>query len=122
MKKLIAVLGLMLAVSPFALAQDKGGSDSKKAPAAAEKAQKEPTAKQKAQRERMSACADKAGERKGDERKKFMSSCLKGEDMAASSPKQAGQKNKMKSCNKDAADKKLKGDERKKFMSECLKA
>ena len=30
------------------------------------------------------------------------------------------QQDKMKSCNKDAADKK--GDERKKFMSECLKA
>ncbi len=121
MKKLIVVLGFMFAASPFALAQDKGTSDSKKAPAAAEKAKKEPTEKQKAQRERMSACADKAGERKGDERNKFMSSCLKGEDPTAS-PKQKGQQNKMKSCNKDAADKNLKGDERKKFMSECLKA
>ena len=120
MKKLIAVLGLVFAVSPIALAQDKGKSDSKKPPAAAENAQKEPTAKQKAQRERMSACADKAGERKGDERKKFMSSCLKGEDPTAS-PKQKDQQNKMKTCNKDAADKNLKGDERKKFMSECLK-
>ena len=28
----------------------------------------------------------------------------------------------MKSCSKDASDKKLKGDERKKFMSGCMKA
>ncbi len=32
------------------------------------------------------------------------------------------QQEKMKTCNKEAADKALKGDERKKFMSECLKA
>ncbi|MDO8319533.1 PsiF family protein [Rhodoferax sp.] len=30
------------------------------------------------------------------------------------------QQNKMKTCNKDAADKKLKGDERKAFMKACL--
>ena len=30
------------------------------------------------------------------------------------------QQNKMKTCNKDAADKKLKGDERKAFMKSCL--
>ena len=35
--------------------------------------------------------------------------------------KQAAQQDKMKTCNKDAGDKKLKGDDRKKFMSECLK-
>jgi len=39
-----------------------------------------------------------------------MSSCLKGED-AGTSDKQKAQQGKMKSCNKDAADKKLKGDE-----------
>lgn len=38
------------------------------------------------------------------------------------SEKQKAQQAKMKSCSKDASDKKLKGDERKKFMSECLKA
>jgi hypothetical protein len=27
----------------------------------------------------------------------------------------------MKSCNKQAGDKKMKGDDRKKFMSDCLK-
>jgi hypothetical protein len=30
------------------------------------------------------------------------------------------QQNKMKTCNKEAADKKLKGDERKAFMKSCL--
>lgn len=32
------------------------------------------------------------------------------------------QRNKMKMCNKEAGEKKLKGDDRKKFMSECLSA
>jgi hypothetical protein len=37
-------------------------------------------------------------------------------------PVKAGgtQKNKMKSCNKEAGEKNLKGDERKQFMSTCL--
>ena len=38
------------------------------------------------------------------------------------SEKQKAQQAKMKSCSKDANDKKLKGDERKKFMSGCMKA
>ncbi|MCE9640662.1 MAG: PsiF family protein [Betaproteobacteria bacterium] len=92
MKKLISALCFMFALSPFAYAQDKAKTDDKKAaPAAekkaapaAEKPKKEPTAKQKAQQERMKACNDKATEKKGDERKKFMSSCLKGEDAGAS--------------------------------------
>jgi hypothetical protein len=32
------------------------------------------------------------------------------------------QQERMRGCNKQASDKKLKGDERKKFMSECLKS
>ena len=40
----------------------------------------------------------------------------------APSEKQIKQQERMKSCNKDAGDKKLKGDTRKKFMKECLKA
>lgn len=40
---------------------------------------------------------------------------------AADEKKPTAQQSKMKTCNKDAGDKKLKGDERKKFMSECLK-
>jgi len=62
----------------------------------------------------MKACNEKAADKKGDERKAFMSDCLK--------DKQSAQQDRMKSCNKDAGDKQLKGAERKKFMSECLKA
>jgi hypothetical protein len=39
---------------------------------------KEPSAAQKKQQERMKACNEKAGDKKGDERQKFMSACLKG--------------------------------------------
>ena len=65
------------------------------------------------QQNKMSSCNKEAGEKKGDERKSFMSSCLKKD-------KPMTQQDKMKSCNKDAAGKK--GDDRKKFMSDCLKA
>ena len=65
-----------------------------------------------AQQEKMATCNKDAGDKKGDERKKFMSECL--------SAKKETQQSKMTTCNKEAGDKK--GDERKKFMSECLKA
>ena len=68
------------------------------------------------QQQRMSTCNTQATGKKGDERKAFMSSCLKGEEPAKNS-----QQNKMTSCNKDASAKGLKGDERKAFMSTCLK-
>jgi hypothetical protein len=68
----------------------------------------------------MKACNQKAKDKKGDDRKKFMSACLKGDDDAPSA-KQKAQQDLMKDCNKQAGDKKLAGDERKKFMSTCLK-
>jgi len=68
------------------------------------------------QQERMKACNAQAGDKKGDERKGFMSSCLKGEVTPMT------QQEKMKKCNADASAKALKGDDRKAFMSECLKA
>ena len=71
-------------------------------------AKKEPTAQQS----KMATCNKDAGDKKGDERKKFMSECLKKD-------KPVTQQDKMKACNVEAKDKK--GDERKKFMSECLK-
>lgn len=40
----------------------------------------------------------------------------------APSEKQVKQQERMKACNKEASDKKLKGDGRKQFMSGCLKA
>ena len=70
------------------------------------------------QQERMKPCNAQAGDKKGDERKAFMSSCLKGKGEAAPMTQQE----KMKKCNADASAKALKGDERKAFMSECLKA
>jgi len=64
------------------------------------------------QQTKMATCNKEAGDKKGDERKAFMKTCL-------SAKKETPQQVKMKSCNAEAKDKK--GDERKKFMSECLK-
>ena len=106
MKRLIAALCcLMLAASPLAVAQEKG---------------KAPTEAQKKQQERMKTCNERAGDRKGDARKTFMSACLKGQD-AEASPKQKAQQDRMRDCNKQAGDKKMAGEARKTFMSACLK-
>jgi len=94
MKQLISLLALGLSLS-LAIAH----ADEKK----------EPTAQQS----KMATCNKEAGNKKGDDRKKFMSECLKAD-------KKTAQQNKMTTCNKEAGDKK--GDDRKKFMSECLKA
>jgi hypothetical protein len=102
MRLLVAALCLAFAASG-ALAQDK----------------KEPSAAQKKQQARMKECNEKAGDKKGEERKKYMSACLKGGDGASAAQK--AQQSRMKDCNKQASDRKLKGDERKKFMSGCLK-
>jgi len=66
-----------------------------------------------AQQEKMTTCNKEAGDKglKGDDRKQFMSQCLKAAKMS--------QQDKMKACNKEAGDKK--GDDRKAFMSQCLK-
>ncbi len=76
------------------------------------------------QQQRMSDCNKQAEGKKGDERKKFMSTCLKGDSTAKAAPAKqlTPQQQKMKTCNADATAKGLKGDERKKFMSTCLKA
>lgn len=68
------------------------------------------------QQQKMAACNKDAAAKNlaGDERKKFMASCLSAKSAAVS------QQDKMKTCNKDASAKNLKGDERKKFMSACL--
>ena len=112
MRKLALAVCLMFALSPLALAQDK-----KETP------KKTLTAAQKKQQERMKDCNEQAGAKKleGDSRKKFMSSCLRG-DAAKKSEKMTAQQERMRGCNKQASDKKLKGDERKKFISECLKS
>jgi len=100
MKALIAALSLSLIALP-GYAQEK----------------KEPSAAQKKQQERMKDCNAKAEGKKGDDRKKFMSECLKGPGPSAAQKKQ---QDRMKACNAKAEGKK--GDDRKKFMSECLKS
>jgi psiF repeat len=99
-----------------------------------------------AQQDKMKGCNAEAKGMKGDERKAFMSKCLKKDYVlksaapaaekkeaapakaeakpaasAAAPSAKATQQDKMKSCNADATAKTLKGDERKKFMSSCLK-
>jgi surface antigen len=83
-----------------------------------------------AQQDKMKGCnaEAKADNLKGDERKAFMSKCLKKDYVlkadaakAAAASAKPSQQEKMKSCNADAKAKGLKGDERKKFMSSCLK-
>jgi len=76
------------------------------------------------QQQKMGACNKEAGEKKlaGDERKKFMSECLKADHGAAAGEKKmTAQQQKMTTCSKEAGEKKLAGDDRKKFMSTCLK-
>jgi hypothetical protein len=70
------------------------------------------------QQQRMATCNKEATGKSGDDRKTFMSSCLKGESAApqASSPQQ-----RMKDCNARASAQALSGDKRKSFMSDCLK-
>ena len=99
---------LMTVVCGMALAFSAQAQDKKK----------EPSEAQKAQQQRMKDCNAKMGDKKGDERQKAMSSCLKGEE-AGPSDKQKAQQQKMADCNKKAEGKK--GDERKTFMSSCLK-
>ncbi len=80
MKTLIAAICFMFALSPLAMAQDKGSADGGKPPAAAKAKKKPPTEKQLAQRAKMKACSAEAKEKKlkGAELKKFRSQCLKG--------------------------------------------
>jgi len=100
MKKLLSLLALGLSLSLGVAHAD----EEKKAPTA--------------QQNKMSMCNKQAGDKKGDERKAFMSECLKAKPAAAEN-KATPQQERMRKCNADATGKT--GDERKKFMSECLK-
>src|SRR5689334_9398093 len=85
------------------------------------------------QTERMKTCNAEARDKHlaGDERRHFMSECLKGHTDGAphadtaSQPKShnggahGGQGEKMKACNQEATAKNLHGDDRRHFMSEC---
>jgi hypothetical protein len=102
MKQLItlsAALALAISTSAFA-------NSHKEAPGMAASGAMTP------QQSKMGVCNKEAGDKKGDERKAFMKTCL-----SAAKPTQ---QDKMKKCNVDATGKK--GDERKSFMKECLSA
>ncbi len=68
---------------------------------------------QTAQQNKMKECNSQAGEKKGDDRKAYMKTCL-----SEKRDGRAAQQEKMKTCNATAADRK--GDARKAFMKECL--
>ncbi len=65
------------------------------------------------QQSKMAACNKEAADKKGDERKDFMKTCLSAKPAAAMT-----QQTRMTVCNKDAKD--MKGDARRAFMKECL--
>ncbi|MBX6319318.1 PsiF family protein [Pigmentiphaga sp.] len=67
-------------------------------------------AAENAQQNRMAVCNKAAGDKKGEERKAFMSSCLSAKKMTP--------QERMSVCNKEAGA--LKGDDRKAFMKSCL--
>ena len=96
MNKLITVLALACTT---AFASATFAADAASAPKAMSK-----------QNTKMADCNKEAGDKKGDERKAFMKTCL--------SAKKPTQQDKMKACNQEAGDKK--GDERKAFMKSCL--
>ena len=98
MKKLITVAAL----SAFAFVAPSYAADAASAPKPAT-----------AQQNKMTECNKEAGDKKGDERKAFMKTCLS----AKATP---SQQDKMKACNADPKAKATKGDERKAFMKECL--
>jgi len=102
MRILLAALAATLLSTP-AFAQDKDKST--------------------AQQDKMKSCNAQASKKgmKGDERKAFMSDCLKADSKGAS-PAQTAQQDKMKSCNAQASKKGMKGEERKAYMSDCLSA
>ncbi|SDG46415.1 PsiF family protein [Paraburkholderia phenazinium] len=74
-----------------------------------------PAFAQNSQQSKMTVCNQQAGDKKGDDRKAFMKSCLSGSTPTAAP---MTQQEKMKACNMQAAGKK--GDDRKAFMSTCL--
>jgi hypothetical protein len=68
------------------------------------------------QQSKMTDCNKQAADKKGDERKAFMKSCLAAAPAAASAP--MTQQDKMTACNKSATGKS--GDDRKAYMKSCL--
>ena len=118
MKGLIAAVCFMLAAAP-AFAQEKAKDAEKKAPAATEK-----SAKGEMMKGDMAKQKDMAKSKGGDMKSGTgMDKSGTGMDKSAKkepTEKQKAQQDKMKGCNKEAGEKKLKGDDRKAFMKDCL--
>ena len=76
-----------------------------------------------AQQNKMTTCNADATTKalKGDERKAYMSTCLKAAPAANDAKTLTPQQQKMKDCNASAKTQALAGDARKTFMSTCLK-
>ncbi|WP_297118290.1 phosphate starvation-inducible protein PsiF [uncultured Enterobacter sp.] len=75
------------------------------------------------QQQRMSTCNQQATAKtlKGDERKTYMSDCLKNGAAKPGEKSLTPQQQRMRECNAQATQQMLKGDDRSKFMSGCLK-
>jgi hypothetical protein len=99
MKQLITAAALAIAFAAPSFAASHA--------AAAPMADKKPTAQQS----KMADCNKEAGDKKGDERKAFMKSCLSGKPAAtAASP----------ACEKSADEKKLAGAARSSHIKKCM--
>ena len=100
---------LTITAVALALAALAGPSFAASHAGAAPMADKKPTAQQG----KMATCNKDAADKKGDERKAFMKSCLSAKADAGTT-----QQSKMKTCNASASDKK--GDARKAYRKDCL--
>jgi len=96
---LVAAAALMCAAPAFAA--DTKTADAPKAP--------------NAQQDKMKSCNDSAGDKKGDERKAYMKTCLSAAPAPPPKPE-----NKMAMCNKKTAG--MNKEDRAKAQSECMKA
>jgi hypothetical protein len=106
MREFLNIIALVTAAAAVALpaqAADTAAASAKPATAQQDK-------------DKIAACNERAGDRKGEDRKAFMQRCLSAKTAGASTTQQE----KMKSCNVEAKGKT--GDDRKKFMSQCLRA
>ncbi len=74
-----------------------------------------PAMAQNSQQDKMKACNASAADKKGDERKAYMSTCLSAKPAAAAKPE-----SKMAMCNKKTAG--MTKEDRAKAQSECMKA
>jgi Ni/Co efflux regulator RcnB len=106
MREFLTVIALVTAAAAIALPAQAAGTAAE--PAKPRSAQQD--------KDKIAACNERAGDRKGDERKAFLQRCFSAKTAGTSTTQQE----KMKSCNVEAKGKT--GADRKKFMSECLRA